>query len=259
MTDDSVSSSSALPKVVIITGAGRGIGAAAAFAAARCGYAVAVNYRREHEAARSVVERIGAELGRAIAVRGDVAVPADVAGLFDQTEQAFGTVTALVNNAGTTGRITRFEELDLPTLRRVIDVNLIGCMLCSQEAVRRWSPARGGKGGSIVNLSSVAATLGSPGEYVHYAATKAAVEAFTVGLAREVAKEGIRVNAVSPGTVQTGIHAAGGDPDRPARVAARIPMGRVGQPEEIAAAILWLLSPAASYVTGSVLTVSGGL
>jgi NAD(P)-dependent dehydrogenase (short-subunit alcohol dehydrogenase family) len=249
-----------MPKVVIITGAGRGIGAAAALAAARCGYAVAINYLRDQEAARAVVERIVAERGgRAIAVRGDVAVRADVAGLFDQTERALGTVTALVNNAGTTGRITRFEELDLPTLRRVIDVNLIGCMLCSQEAVRRLSTARGGKGGSIVNLSSVAATLGSPGEYVHYAATKAAVEAFTIGLAREVAKDGIRVNAVSPGTVQTGIHAAGGDPDRPARVAARIPMGRVGQPEEIAAAILWLLSPAASYVTGSVLTVSGGL
>ena len=179
--------------------------------------------------------------------------------LFDATAAALGPVTALVNNAGTTGRITRFAELDLATLRRVIDVNLVGCMLCSQEAVRRFSSARGGPGGAIVNLSSVAAQTGSPGEYVHYAATKAAIEAFTRGLAREVAAEGIRVNAVAPGTVQTGIHAAGGDPERPARVAPRIPLGRVGQPEEIAAAILWLLSPAAAYATGSVLTVAGGL
>ena len=248
-----------MPEVVIITGAGRGIGAATARAAALRDYAVCVNYVRDEHAARSVVGRIAAAGGRAVAVRGDVAVPEDVVRLFDQAERAFGPVTALVNNAGTTGRITRFEALDLPTLRRVIDVNLIGCMLCAQEAVRRFSNVHGGKGGSIVNVSSVAATLGSPGEYVHYAATKAAIETFTIGLAREVAGEGIRVNAVAPGTVETEIHAAGGDPDRPARVAARIPLGRVGGPEEIAAAIIWLLSPAASYTTGAVLKVSGGL
>lgn len=246
-------------KVIIVTGAGRGIGAATATAAAREGYAVGVNYLRDEAAARSVVERIAKDGGAAAALRGDVAVPEDVAALFNECERALGRVTALVNNAGITGRITRFDALDLPTLRRTIDVNLIGCMLCSQEAVRRFSTVQGGQGGSIVNVSSVAATLGSPGEYVHYAATKAAVEALTVGLAREVAREGIRVNAVAPGTVQTGIHAAGGDPDRPARVAPRIPIGRVGQPDEIAAAILWLLSPAASYVTGTVLKVAGGL
>lgn len=248
-----------MPEVVIITGAGRGIGAATAWAAALRDYAVCVNYLRDEHAAGSVVGRITAAGGRAIAVRADVAAPADVAHLFDQAERALGPVTALVNNAGTTGRITRFEGLDLPTLRRVIDVNLIGTMLCAQEAVRRFSTGHGGKGGSIVNVSSVAAALGSAGEYVHYAATKAAVETFTIGLAREVAREGIRVNAVAPGTVATEIHAAGGDPDRPARVAARIPLGRVGGPEEIAEAIVWLLSPAASYTTGAVLKVSGGL
>jgi NAD(P)-dependent dehydrogenase (short-subunit alcohol dehydrogenase family) len=240
--------------VVAITGAGRGIGAACALAAARAGYRVGVNYLGDAAAAAGVVGRIEAEGGRAIAVRADVAQPAEVARLFDEVADALGPVGALVNNAGTTGRITRFVELDLATLRRVIDVNLVGCMLCSQEALRRFS-----NGGSIVNVSSIAAATGSPGEYVHYAATKAAVEAFTRGLAREVAGEGVRVNAVSPGTVQTGIHAAGGDPERPARVAARIPLGRVGAPEEIAAAVLWLLSPAASYATGSVLAVAGGL
>jgi NAD(P)-dependent dehydrogenase (short-subunit alcohol dehydrogenase family) len=242
--------------VVLITGAGRGIGAACALAAAGEGYAVGVNYRGDAPAAAGVVERIRADGGRAVAVQADVADPVEVARLFDEVTAALGPVAALVNNAGITGRITRFVDLDLATLQRVIDVNLIGCMLCCQEAVRRWAAAGSG---AIVNVSSIAAVTGSPGEYVHYAATKAAVEAFTRGLAREVAAEGIRVNAVSPGTVQTGIHAAGGDPERPARVAARIPLGRVGAPEEIAAAVLWLLSPAASYATGSVLTVAGGL
>jgi NAD(P)-dependent dehydrogenase (short-subunit alcohol dehydrogenase family) len=243
-----------MPGVVLITGAGRGIGAATALAAARVGYAVGINYLGDAAAAAGVVKRIATAGGRAVAVQADIAEPAAVARLFDAVEDALGPVTALVNNAGTTGRITRFVELDLATLRRVIDVNLVGCMLCSQEALRRWRA-----GGAIVNVSSIAAATGSPGEYVHYAATKAAVEAFTRGLAREVAGDGIRVNAVSPGTVQTGIHAAGGDPERPARVAARIPLGRVGAPEEIAAAVLWLLSDAASYTTGSVLTVAGGL
>lgn len=250
-----------MAQVVVITGAGRGIGAATALAAARAGHAVGVNYLHDAAAAAGVVERIRAGGGRALAVQADIAEPAEVARLFDEVTDALGPVTALVNNAGTTGRITRFAELELATLRRVIDVNLVGCMLCSQEALRRWSGGSGGVivPGVIVNVSSVAAATGSPGEYVHYAATKAAVEAFTRGLAREVAKDGIRVNAVAPGTVATGIHAQGGDPERPARVAGRIPLGRVGHPEEIAAAILWLLSGAASYTTGSVLTVAGGL
>ncbi len=187
-----------MTEVVLITGAGRGIGAACALAAACAGYAVGVNYLGDAAAAAGVVGRIRAEGGQAVAVQADVADPAAVARLFDEVTAALGPVTALVNNAGTTGRITRFVDLDLATLRRVIDVNLIGCMLCSQEAVRRWSRAGGG---AIVNLSSIAAVTGSPGEYVHYAATKAAVEAFTRGLAREVASQGIRVNAVAPGTV----------------------------------------------------------
>jgi NAD(P)-dependent dehydrogenase (short-subunit alcohol dehydrogenase family) len=248
-----------MPEVLLITGAGRGIGAATALAAARAGYAVGVNYQRDGAAAEAVVEQIRAAGGRAHAVRADVADPDAVARLFDETEQALGPLTALVNNAGTTGRITRFADLDLATLRRTIDVNLIGSLLCAQAAIRRFSTARGGQGGAMVNVSSVAAQTGSPGEYVHYAATKAAIEAFTRGLAREVAAEGIRVNAVAPGTVQTEIHARGGDPERPARIAARIPLGRVGAPEEVAAAILWLLSDAAAYVTGSILTVAGGL
>jgi NAD(P)-dependent dehydrogenase (short-subunit alcohol dehydrogenase family) len=244
---------------LLITGAGRGIGAATALAAARAGYAVGVNYQRDAAAAEAVVERIARAGGRALAVRADVADPKDVARLFEQVEGALGPLSALVNNAGTTGRITRFADLDLATLRRTVDVNLIGSLLCAQAAGRRFSTAQGARGGAIVNVSSVAAQTGSPGEYVHYAATKAAIEAFTRGLAREVAAEGIRVNAVSPGTVQTEIHAQGGDPERPARIAPRIPLGRVGQPEEIAAAILWLLSDAAAYVTGSILTVAGGL
>jgi NAD(P)-dependent dehydrogenase (short-subunit alcohol dehydrogenase family) len=248
-----------MPGVLLITGAGRGIGAATALAAARAGYAIGVNYQRDAAAAQAVAARIGAAGGRALAIQADVAKPADVERLFEQVEQALGPLTALVNNAGTTGKITRFADLDLATLRRTIDVNLIGSLLCAQAAVRRCSTARGGQGGAIVNVSSVAATTGSPGEYVHYAATKAAIEAFTRGLAREVASEGIRVNAVAPGTVQTEIHAMGGDPERPARIAPRIPLGRVGAPEEIAAAILWLLSDAAAYVTGSILTVAGGL
>ena len=248
-----------MPGVLLITGAGRGIGAATALAAARAGYAVGVNYQRDAAAAEAVALRIRAAGGQAHAVQADVADPDAVARLFEEVEHALGPLTALVNNAGTTGRITRFEDLDLATLRRTIDVNLIGSLLCAQAAVRRFSTARGGRGGAIVNVSSVAARTGSPGEYVHYAATKAAIEAFTRGLAREVAAEGIRVNAVAPGTVQTEIHATGGDPDRPARIAPRIPLGRVGTPEEIAAAILWLLSDAAAYITGSILTIAGGL
>ncbi len=248
-----------MPGALLITGAGRGIGAATALAAARAGYPVGVNYQQDAAAADGIVERIRAAGGQAVAIQADVADPDAVARLFDQVEQALGPLTALVNNAGTTGRITRFADLDLETLRRTVDVNLIGSLLCAQAAVRRFSTARGGRGGAIVNLSSVAATTGSPGEYVHYAATKAAIDAFTRGLAREVAAEGIRVNAVAPGTVQTEIHARGGDALRPARVATRIPLGRVGAPEEIAAAILWLLSDAAAYVTGSILTIAGGL
>ncbi len=243
--------------VVIVTGGSRGIGAAIARRAGRDGYAVCISYSRDAAGADALVRDVAADGGQAVAVRADVADADAVGRMFDEAERAFGAVTGLVNNAGITGRLGRFRDLDDETLRRTVEVNLIGTMACTREAIRRWEQR--GLRGAIVNISSIAATLGAAGEYVHYAATKAAVEAFTVGLAREIAASGTRVNAVSPGTVNTGIHAAAGDPERPARVAPRIPMGRVGEPDEIANAVLWLLSREASYVTGAVLRVAGGL
>lgn len=250
---------SGVSRAVIVTGAGRGIGAATARLLASAGYAVCVNYRSDAAAAEAVTRDIEAAGGRAIAVQADTASEPDIRHLFDTAEEALGPLHALVNNAGITGPLGRFVDLDTAALQRVVEVNLLGCLLCSREALRRFAHHPELPGRSIVSVSSVAATTGSPGEYVHYAATKAAVEAFTLGLAREVAEQGIRVNAVAPGTVQTGIHAAAGDPDRPARIAPRVPMRRVGQPEEVAEAILWLLSDAASYTTGAVLRVTGGL
>lgn len=244
-------------EVLVVTGGGRGIGAAVVRKAALGGYAVCFGYSRDDGAAAALARELDARGGRALAFRGDVADPEAVGGLFDAAERAFGPVTALVNNAGITGPIGAFRDVGLPTLRRLLDVNVLGVMLCAQEAVRRWE--RDGIAGRMVNVSSVAATLGAAHEYVHYAATKAAVEGFTIGLARETAAAGLRVNAVSPGTVHTDIHAAAGEPDRPARVVSRVPMGRIGEPGEIADAVLWLLSGEASYVTGAVLRVSGGL
>lgn len=243
--------------VVIVTGGTRGIGAAIARQAAAEGYGLCLTYARDDEAA----ERLEDELrraGHACALwRGGVEHPDGATGVFDLAEARLGPVTALVNNAGITGPIGRFEDVTPETFRRVLDVNVLGSMLMAQEALRRWR--RRGTAGRIVNVSSIAATLGAPGEYIHYAASKAAVEALTVGLAKEVAASGIRVNAVAPGTAFTDIHAAAGEPDRPARVASRVPMGRIGQPEEIAEAVLWLLSSRASYVTGAVVRVAGGL
>lgn len=244
-------------RVLIVTGGGRGIGAAVARLAVRDGHAVCVNYASDDEAAGRLVGELRAAGGRAIAVRGDVAERDAVWDLFDRAERELGPVTGLVNNAGITGRLGAFRDADPAMLRRVIDVNLLGTMLCAQEAVRRWE--RDGVPGRMVNVSSIAATLGAANEYVHYAATKAAVETFTLGLAKEVAAAGIRVNAVSPGTTRTEIHAAAGDPGRPDRVAAVVPMRRVGEPDEIAEAVLWLLSDRAGYVTGAVLRVAGGL
>ncbi|WP_424812710.1 glucose 1-dehydrogenase [Roseococcus sp. YIM B11640] len=246
-------------RVVVVTGGGRGIGAATARRLARDGHAVCVNFREDGEAASSLVAGIAAKGGRAIAVRADTSVAEDVAALFEAAERELGPLHALVNNAGITGPLGRFADLPADQLRRVVDVNLVGSLLCAQEALRCFARRPDAAGRSIVNISSIAAATGSPGEYVHYAATKGAIETFTRGLAREVAAQGIRVNAVSPGTVQTGIHAAAGDPGRPARVALRVPMGRVGEPEEIAEAVAWLISDAASYVTGAVLPVTGGL
>lgn len=244
-------------EVVIVTGGSRGIGAAICKAAAAAGYGVCLSYVENAAAAEAVCAAITAAGGEAIGVRGDVADPTFAARLFDAAAERLGPAVALVNNAGVTGRLAPFREASVETMRRVLDVNLLGTMVCAQEAVRRWEQA--GIAGRIVNLSSIAATLGAPNEYVVYAATKAGVETFTLGLAKEVAAAGIRVNAVAPGTVYTDIHATAGEPGRPARVVSRVPMGRIGEPEEIAEAVVWLLSDRASYVTGTVLRVSGGV
>jgi NAD(P)-dependent dehydrogenase (short-subunit alcohol dehydrogenase family) len=243
------------PGGLIVTGGSRGIGAATARLAARRGYRVCLGYVRDAEAAASVVAGIEGEGGTAIAVRADVGSETDVTTLFRTAEAKLGPLCALVNNAGITGPIGPFVEAENAVFRRVLETNVLGSLHCAREAVRRFLPHGGG---AIVNLSSVAATTGAPGEYVHYAASKAAIDAFTLGLARELAPRGIRVNAVAPGSTLTDIHAAAGEPDRPARVRTRIPMQRLAEPDEIANAILWLLSAEASYVTGAVLRVAGG-
>jgi len=243
---------------VIVTGGSRGIGAATAALAGSLGYAVGVNYRSNRRAADDVVAAVERAGGRAVAVAADVASESEVVRLFEQVEAALGRPTALVNNAGILERQSRVVDLDAARLGRVFAVNVTGAFLCAREAVRRMSTAHGGRGGAIVNVSSRAAVLGSPGEYVDYAASKAALDALTIGLAKEVAAEGIRVNGVRPGVVHTEIHAAGGEPGRVERLAPTIPMGRGGQPAEIAQAILWLLSDEASYTTGAILDVGGG-
>jgi NAD(P)-dependent dehydrogenase (short-subunit alcohol dehydrogenase family) len=245
-----------MAKTIIVTGAGRGIGAATARLAAKRGYAVCVNYLGRQDTAQAVVSDIHANGGRAIAVQADVSSQADVRRLFDEAERFLGPIQSLVNNAGVTGLIKPFHETDVETMRRVFDINVIGSMLCAQELVTRSIKRK--TGGEIVNLSSVAATLGAAGEYIHYAASKAAIDAFTMGLAKEMAVHNIRVNAVAPGSTYTDIHATAGEPNRPERVKGRIPMGRLGDPAEIAEAIIWLLSDAASYATGAVLRVGGG-
>ena len=244
--------------VAIVTGGSRGIGAATARLAAARGYAVCVSYRERNDAADAVVEAIRAAGGRAIAVGADVAVEADVTRLFEACERELGPPSALVNNAAVLETQARVESIDAARFTRVLRTNVIGTFLCARAAVRRMSTARGGRGGAIVNVSSAAARLGSPNEYVDYAASKGAVDTFTIGLAQEVAQEGIRVNAVRPGVIYTDIHAAAGEPGRVDRVKASVPMRRGGQPEEIAEAILWLLSDAASYVTGTFIDVTGG-
>lgn len=247
-----------MSQLVLITGASRGIGAATALLAARQGYAVAVNYSANSLAADEVVRQIRQAGGQAMAVQADVAVEAQVMAMFEKIDAKFGRLSALVNNAGVVDQTTRVDAITLDRLQRMFGVNVFGSFLCAREAVRRMSTRHGGAGGAIVNVSSAAARLGSPGQYVDYAAAKGAIDTFTVGLAKEVAAEGIRVNAVRPGIIATDIHASGGLPDRVRDLAPQVPMQRAGTAQEVAEAIVWLLGEGASYTTGALLDVAGG-
>jgi NAD(P)-dependent dehydrogenase (short-subunit alcohol dehydrogenase family) len=245
-------------KVVLITGASRGIGAATALLAAKQGWAVAVNYVANSLAADEVVRQIHAAGGTAIAIQADVAVEADVIRMFQEVDAKLGRISGLINNAGVVDMPSRVDGMSVERLTRMWTTNITSSFVCAREAVKRMSTKLGGEGGSIVNLSSAAAKLGSPGQYVDYAASKAAIDAFTIGLAKEVALEGIRVNAVRPGIIDTDIHASGGLPDRAAQVAPLVPMQRAGTAHEVAEAIVWLLSDDSSYSTGSFIDVTGG-
>ena len=247
-----------MDKVVLVTGGSRGIGAALAQQAAAQGWSVAVNYTRDAAAADNVVQAVRSCGVRALAVQADVADEAQVLRMFGQVDAQLGRLDALVNNAGVVDRAARLDQMDLARLRRMFDINLLGSFVCAREAVRRMSTRHGGRGGVIVNLSSAAARLGGAGQYIDYAATKGAIDSFTLGLAREVAAEGIRVNAVRPGIIETEIHASGGQPDRARELAPMVPMQRAGSADEVAAAILWLMSDASSYTTGALIDVTGG-
>jgi NAD(P)-dependent dehydrogenase (short-subunit alcohol dehydrogenase family) len=243
---------------LIVTGASRGIGASIARLAGARGYAVAVNFSTGRAEAKKVVGDIESGGGRAVAIQGDVSREEDIVRMFEMAERELGPIKALVNNAGITGGFARVEDVSAEAIQHVFAVNVAGTMLCAREAVRRMSTRRGGTGGAIANISSRAAHTGAAGEWVHYAASKGAIDSFTIGLAREVATEGIRVNAVAPGLVETGLHAANGEPGRLQRLMPSIPMQRAGLPDEVAEGVLWLLSPAASYVTGAILEIGGG-
>jgi NAD(P)-dependent dehydrogenase (short-subunit alcohol dehydrogenase family) len=244
--------------VLLVTGASRGIGAATALLAARQGWAVAVNYSQNAAAAEAIVQQIKAEGGQAVSIQADVGDEAQIKHLFTQVDAQLGRLTGFVNNAGVLDVAVRVDELSWERLERMMRINVIGAMFCAREAILRMSTKHGGKGGSIVNLSSVAARVGAPGQYVDYAASKGAIDTFNLGLAKEVAAEGIRVNAVRPGIIDTDIHASGGIPDRAKTMAPMIPMLRPGSADEVAQSIVWLLSDAASYVTGANLDVTGG-
>ena len=244
--------------IVLVTGASRGIGAATALLAARQGWAVAVNYSHQAQAAEEVVQQILDQGGRAMALQADVSQEDQVLRMFEAIDRQWGPLRGLVNNAGVVDVTARIDEMTVARWRRMFDINVIGSLLCAREAVRRMSTRHGGAGGSIVNVSSAAARLGSPAQYVDYAAAKAAIDAMTVGLAKEVGAEGVRVNAVRPGLIETDIHASGGLPDRVRDLAHQVPMQRGGQALEVAQAIVWLLSDAASYTTMALLDVSGG-
>ncbi|KDD11770.1 SDR family oxidoreductase [Bordetella bronchiseptica] len=245
-------------KVMIVTGAARGIGAAVALLAARRGYAVCVNYRSRGDAAEQVVQAIRDEGGRALAVAADVADEAQVVRMFETVDRELGRVDALVNNAGILEAQMRVEEMDAARITRILATNVVGAFVCCREAVRRMAPRYGGRGGAIVNVSSVAARLGSPGEYVDYAASKGALDTLTIGLSREVAADEIRVNAVRPGTIYTDMHASGGEPGRVDRLKDGIPLRRGGTVQEVAGAVMWFFSDEAGYTTGSFIEVSGG-
>jgi NAD(P)-dependent dehydrogenase (short-subunit alcohol dehydrogenase family) len=243
----------AADKVMLVTGGGRGIGAAPALLAAERGFKVCVNYRQDKDSAVSLAKKIGG-----IAVQADVSSESEVEKLFRETDEKLGRVTALVNNAGIVDQGTRVEKMTAARIARILAVNVTGSILCAREAIRRMSTRHGGPGGAIVNVSSIASKLGGPGEYVDYAASKGAIDTFTIGLAKEVAGEGIRVNAVRPGVIRTEIHLASGDPARVERIGATVPLGRPGEAEEVARAILWLVSDEASYLSGALVDVSGG-
>jgi NAD(P)-dependent dehydrogenase (short-subunit alcohol dehydrogenase family) len=245
-------------KTVLITGASRGIGRACALLAAENGWSVGVNYREDSKAADAVVDTIAKDGGRAVALRGDVSVEADAVAMFDAATKALGPLTAVIANAGVIAPAARLVDMGGERMRHLFEVNLLGTFLTAREAARRLAKSSGGAGGSIVLISSAAARLGSPNLYIDYAASKGAIDTLTLGLAKELGPEGVRVNAVRPGMIETEIHASGGEPDRARILGATSPLGRAGKAEEIAAAAIWLISDAASYVTGALLDVSGG-
>ena len=247
-----------MTKAVLVTGGSRGIGAATALLLAKNGYDVAVNFQSNLTAAGKIVRAIEAEGRKALAIQGDVGKEAEILRMFGAVEERLGPLYGLVNNAGITGRIGRLDAADAETIQSVMDINVVGAILCAREAVKRMSTKHGGQGGVIVNISSVATTLGSPNTYVWYAASKAAIDALTLGLGVEVAREGIRVVGVAAGLTDTDLHAAGGEPDRAQKVGPAVPLGRAGKPEEIAAAVVWMMSDAARYCTATTLRVGGG-
>ena len=253
-----VAAAPAASKILLVTGGSRGIGAATALRAARAGWDVAINYTRDAAAAQAVADGVRAAGRRALVVQADVAEESEVLAMFAAVDQGLGRLTGLVNNAGVVDLPARVDEMSVARLQRMWAINLTGTFVCARAALRRTSRRHGGPGGAIVNLSSAAARLGSPAQYVDYAASKGAVDTFTLGLAREVAAEGVRVNAVRPGIIDTDIHASGGLPDRARQMAPQVPMQRAGSADEVAAAIVWLLSDDASYTTGTVVDVTGG-